>query len=655
MNEELRKLIDQINSKSPTFAGSIRAVEMTDAQRDAGDEQSFELSFSSEDPYERWFGVEILGHKKSEVRMDWLKSGNAPLLLQHNHDQLIGIIESAKLEGGRGTAVVRFGKGVLAQEIKQDVEDGIRRNVSVGYRVHEMTLVKAGDETPSEYRVTDWEPFEVSSVSVPADRTVGTNRADSDTVVPASDPITKKEKEIDMTPEALKKEALRLGLSPDASLESVLKAQAKASRAEAVAENDAELVRQNSISQLASVHRDRISDVDTRATAAITGKVSVDAFRREILDLYTDGTAVVRTAAPAGSGRSAQERSDLGKFSIVKACRELCDGGGVSGLTGVEREMHQEGLKEAKESGIGIKGFAVPTMVLQRDLTVTTEGTDVVQTSISGFIELLRSKMVMTDLGATFLSGLVGNIQIPKLTGGATSAWEGENDAGSESTPTIGNLSLSPKRLGTFIEVSNQFLMQSSVDAERMLQNDLAACIASAIETAAIHGTGANDQPTGIVATSGIGSVAGGTNGLAPTEAHIIALETAVATDNADVGALSYLTNSKVRGKLKGTAIESGQTEKVWGKGEQPLNGYGAAVTNLVSSTLTKGDSDVCSAIIFGNFKDLIIAGWGGFEIRPNPYIKDTENLTRLTVNTYADVGVRHAESFAAMLDALTA
>ena len=116
-----------------------------------------------------------MGHNADEVRLDWLASGNAPLLLQHNHNQQIGVIERASLEGSRGTAVVRFGNSALAQEVREDVDAGIRTNVSVGYRVHDMVLERETDGKES-YRMTDWEPYEVSIVSVPADQSVGTNR-----------------------------------------------------------------------------------------------------------------------------------------------------------------------------------------------------------------------------------------------------------------------------------------------------------------------------------------------------------------------------------------------------------------------------------------------------------------------------------------------
>jgi HK97 family phage major capsid protein len=637
MDENTKRLVGQINKKSPHFLGSIRA-----AGGEGDEPKRYEISVSSETPYERWFGIEVLGHKDGEVDLSWLGGGNAPLLLQHDHNKVLGVVENAKLEGGRVTATVRFGRSALAQEIAQDIDDGIRTNISVGYRVDELVLVSKGKDGPDTYRVTRWMPYEASSVSVPADMSVGTNRAGDGegetTIEIRKEPKMDKQKEL----------ARSLGLNEDASIDSIMEAQSRKAKAEAKAEADAELRRINEIRAQAAAHRDRIADIDQRAERAVKDSISLESFRREILDCYVDGTAKL-ASAPA---HSKQERRDIGRFSLAKAIREMAD----HRLTGVEAEVHAEGVKELKDLGRSAGGFAIPHSMLQRDVTVAGEGTDLVQTTIQDFIGLLHNKMIVRQLGARYLGGLSGNVQIPRMTAGATAAWEGEDDAGSEQTQTFGQLALSPHRIGCYTELSKQLVVQSTPDVNRIIQDDLATAIALAIDLAAIHGTGANDQPTGIVATAGIGSVVGGAAGAAPDWADIVDLETAVATANADIGSLAYLTNAKVRGKLKKTAIEAGDAAKVWQNGSTPLNGYPAGVSNQVSSTLTKGGSvAVCSAILFGNWSDLIIAGWGGLDIVVDPYSLATTNLLRVTINTYADIGVRQAGSFAAMLDALTA
>lgn len=140
------------------------------------DKRTVRLSFSSEEPYQRYFGYEILGHEKGEVDLVRLNNG-APLLLGHDTTKQIGVVEIAKVSEGRGEALVRFSKSQLAEEIYQDVKDGIRRNVSVGYEVNKMVLVEASQKDDIEtYRVTRWTPLEVSIVPVPADNSVGVGR-----------------------------------------------------------------------------------------------------------------------------------------------------------------------------------------------------------------------------------------------------------------------------------------------------------------------------------------------------------------------------------------------------------------------------------------------------------------------------------------------
>jgi HK97 family phage major capsid protein len=271
-------------------------------------------------------------------------------------------------------------------------------------------------------------------------------------------------------------------------------------------------------------------------------------------------------------------------------------------------------------------------------------------------IDLLRNKMVLPGMGMQMLSGLVGNIAIPKVTGGATAFWVSESGAPTASDQAFGQVAMSPKTLAAQTAISRKLLLQSSIDVEGFVQNDLARVLAQEIQRVAINGTGTNPQPRGILNTVGIGNVAGGTNGATPTWANIVQLETEVAQDNADIGGLAYITNAKVRGKLKATMRTATYGDiPIWADGAQPLNGYPAYVTNQVSSGLTKNSSGaVCSAIFFGNWNELLIGLWGGLDILADPYTGSISGTVRIVAFQSMDIGVRHAQSFAAMLDALT-
>jgi HK97 family phage major capsid protein len=402
----------------------------------------------------------------------------------------------------------------------------------------------------------------------------------------------------------------------------------------------------------------KMSGMEDEARKAVETEETVDQFRGRAFD-----HVIEKAAKPAVdmTTLSDGDRRDLRNFSFLKALREA----GRDRLSGFELEMHQEGRKQFKENGIESSGtLCIPYQAIAvRDLTVDTDnqGGYTVDTALlaSSFIDLLRNAMKIRALGATVLEGLVGDVSIPTAATGTTVAWEGENDTGSESSPTFGQVALTPNRVGTYVEVSKKLLVQSSISVEAYVRRLLAEDIALGIDYAALHGAGSGDQPTGLASVSGIGSVAGGTNGLAPTWAHIVELETDVAVANADVGSLAYLTNAKVRGKLKQIFTNATYGEiPLWTTegGMGMLNGYKAEVSNQVSAALTKGSSSgVCSAIFFGNWSDMILALWGGLDLVVDPYTLATTNLTRITANTYADVNVRHAASFSAMLDALTA
>lgn len=624
----------------------FRAVTLDRSAIDS-ESRKVELAFSSEQPVERWFGSEILDHSAQSVRLGRLTNGG-PLLVDHNTRDHIGTVESVSIGADRvGRAVVRFGKSARAEEVFQDVIDGIRKNVSVGYEIHHMTLVEAGnDDTTRVYRADDWEPLEVSLVSVPADTTVGVGRShdkamgDHETVIAGLDP----------EPESRTRNHVTTKGIDIMTPEEIAAAKAAAEKATAEAEQRAREGAVRSVGEIMAIGQQfaRHGGDKLAADYIRSGKTDVNQFRTEMMDKIGNSHSDARDAEIGLTDK------EISQFSIVRALAAIMDND-WSGA-GFEREVS---MTAAKKQGREARGFFVPVEVLRRDMTVGTaaDGGALVGTELrpQDFISMLRNAMMVRSLGARLITGLQGNIAIPRQTGGATAYWLAENGAPSESLGAVDQVAMSPKTVGAFTDLSRRLLLQSSLDVEQFVRADLAAALALEIDRVAIHGTGASNQPTGILATSGIGDVAGGTNGAAPDWSHIVALESKVSIANADIGSLSYLTNAKVRGKLKQTSQVSGQNGFVWEKGAEPLNGYKAGVSNQVSSALTKGSaSGVCSAILFGNWADLIIGMWGGLDIMKDPYANSTSGGLRVVAMQDIDLAVRHAESFSAMKDALT-
>ena len=263
-------------------------------------------------------------------------------------------------------------------------------------------------------------------------------------------------------------------------------------------------------------------------------------------------------------------------------------------------------------------------------------------------------RLVTEQLGATVLNGLVGNLDLPRKSGRTAAVWEGENAAADETNITFDKVSLTPKRLAAFVDISKQWMVQTSTSTENLVRQDLNFAVREAVDLAALNGAGSGGVPLGILGTSGIGNVAIGTNGGAPTWAHMISLWKEIAIDNADLNMLNYLTTPGIAAQLMQTEKSSSTAQYVWSTNNRQgeVNGYGATASTLVPSTLTKGTSTDCNAIIFGNWRDLLIGQWAGLDITVDIYSRAKEAIVTLVVNSYWDVQVRYAQSFAAIKDA---
>ena len=409
--------------------------------------------------------------------------------------------------------------------------------------------------------------------------------------------------------------------------------------------------------------RDLNADEEKRYADLVSAAESLDGKidrERKLQALEADQDLPQRRAAKPVPQAPAigMTEGEVRRYSLVNAINAF--------ITGDWRNARMEleaSEATAKRLGFSPQGFFIPYEFAygeneKRDLTkgTNTAGGYTVATNLlaQNFIDLLRNRAVLMQSGMTVLSGLVGDIAIPRQTGAATAYWVAENGAPTESQQAFDQVTMTPKTVGAFVDYSRKLLKQSSIDVEALVRSDLATILGLEIDRAGLHGSGSSNQPTGVAATSGIGSVAGGTNGAAPTWANIVALETAVAVANADVGMTKYITNPKVRGKLKNTTIGTDQ-RMIWAPNDKQVNGYDTVISNQVSSALTKGTaSGVCSAIFFGNWADLFLGMWGGLDIMVDPYTNGTTGAVRVISLQDADFAVRHPESFAAMLDALT-
>lgn len=576
--------------------------------------RTVELSFASETPYERWWGIEILDCTATAMRMSRLTSGG-PLLCDHNTTDQIGVIESVQLGTDRvARAVVRFGKSARAEEVFRDVVDGIRRNVSVGYQIHQAVLVETKDGNDT-YRVTDWEPHEVSLVSVPADASVGIGRSvrGAEEVSPVI-PLFLKE-----SPVTTAVETVAAPAAPALTTDDVQKRIA------------AERTQIRDMMTLGETH-ERFGGRKLAAEAVEKGE-SIDTLRSHIMNAMT--AAQKGTTPPTQLDLSKKE---VQRFSVMKAIRGLTD----PTFKGAEfeRECHNEILKRTGLNEAVHGGFYMPTDIQKRDLTVGTPsaGGNLVGTDLQpqSFIDLLRARSRAAQLGMTMLPGLVGNVTIPKLTGAATGYWLTNEATGiTESQQTLGQLALAPKTLGAYTEISRQLMLQSTPAAEALIMGDFAKIMALAIDLAVFEGSGSSGQPTGISQTASIGSVSGTSLPLAAC----IEFQTDLATGNALADNCAYITTPAVAGLLKGRArIASTDSVTLWSG--SVLDGSIEGFKATTSTQLT------AASMIFGDFSQVVLAEWGMLEIALNPYASFAAAISGIRAIQSVDVGVRQAAAF---------
>lgn len=580
------------------------------------------FTLSSEQPIEDFPGEYlVLEHSAESVVLDRIQTAS-PLLFNHDRDKHLGRVTRAEVIDGKLEVTAKFGNSELAREKFQDVQDGILTEVSVSAKIHEMKLDQSASDGGDTYRATKWEPLEASLVTVPADITVGIGRAEST----ETDYITIEKETNRMSDENKDQEKKTVERNESEKTREVITFKTDPKEIERSAKDERQRV--SSIHDLASRYQ-----VEPEVVRDYVDNSKPLAEFQNYLLTERGNAKPVTTSEGGEIGMSRKEKE---AYSIVRAMRLQADG---KPLDGLEAEASQEMGKRLKREA---KGFFIPTDIAthKRDLSagVATKGGYTVGTDVMGssLIELLRNKTMVSQLGARTMSGLVGNVAIPKVEGGATAYWLSETEEVSSSDQDFGQIGLTPKRLVGDTAFSKQLLAQSSISVEAFVRDDLMRVLAIAKDLAALNGSGADGEPLGILNTTGINTV---TFGAAATFGKMIDFETEIATDNADVANMAYLTTPAVRGKLKQKSVDTGSGVFVWGAGG--VNGYRAEATNQVPG----------NKVIFGNWADCMFADWDGMDVVVDPYSLKKKGQIEITIQLMTDFAVRHAVSFAASTD----
>ena len=344
---------------------------------------------------------------------------------------------------------------------------------------------------------------------------------------------------------------------------------------------------------------------------------------------------------------------DIADFSFTRFIKAKLAGMGVAGFNkhdfkaaGHELEIvHAAAQKQAPSHGDTIPLEIVLGTKAQRDqrsmrrdlqTAVGTQGGVLVADQIVGssFIDLLRKNQVTAQLGATILDGLVGDVSVPKHTGASTSYWISEGSAPSESTAALGQISLTPKTLGAYTDMTRQLLMQSSIGLEDFVRRDLATVLAIEIDRVAFYGLGASGEPRGVEGRTDVNTTSFSTSAT-PTWGEVVTMASDIATDNALLGTIAYVTHPAVLANLKVTS-RSGSEAIFVATDDGMLNGFRLLVSTQITAT----------HLWLANWSDLIIANWGGLDILVDPFTASTTGTVRVIAFQSLDIAVRHAQSF---------
>jgi len=571
-------------------------------ERAAGTENTFAAVCATAAEIDRADYFEVLDLSRCD-----LSRAPLPLLESHNSSALnVGLAENFSVDGDKLRCSIRFGTSARALELAADIRAGIVRSLSVGYELSDP--IQTGERDGLPIYSFKFMLHEVSLVSIPADTQSGFFRS--------------------------------------SSRKNIMESQTNYQQSETD--------RIAAIRGMADLH-----DLQQLGISAIAEGLSLADFNRRALDAVstrndnarTDfrDTGVERSTPPHSPNHYAGlpcDNSAFGRsmdnYSLLRVLRGISDPRAL-GEAGLELEISSD---MQRVLGRRSKGILIPYEALQqRAVTKAGSGGNLVATDhLSGsFIDVLRNASVVMGLGPTVLRGLQGDVDIPRKTSGATGYWiaADNSDAITESDVALDSVSLAAKTVGGACTFSHKLIVQSSPDIEGLVRQDLADLIASQIDLKSISGTGASNQPRGILATSGVGSATYANAG-APSFADIVALETAIATANA-AGRLSYLTTPAMAGAFKTTPRQGSGVEGNFILQSGMMNDLPAFTTGNMSA----------GYVLLGDFSQLLVGFWGGIEIDVDPY---GANFLKgsVTVRVLADIdfAVRHPGAFAELHEA---
>lgn len=619
-------------------------VRSLSVERETIDEENrtVEMSATSEYPVQRWFGMEVLDHSQSAIDWSRMRSG-APLLAQHDRWSTkgqIGVVEEAWLDDDRRMRVrVRFSKGKEAEEIWRDVVDGIRRNVSCGYLPLEMVLERREGDL-EHFRVTRWQPYEISIVSVAADPTVGIGRSNDHTTSTITIRGSEMPKPNENTNTTTTTTTQPGGNGGGEHQESATRTFAEP-KDEALAKE-----RQRCSDILALGERFQQRDL---AQQSIAQGYSVDSFRAQLLErqaptpIDTNPGDQQRDLPQFNHQKAGQNveklgitERDMSRYSLLRAINAMATGDYKD--AGFEREVSNA---IADASGTESRGLYMPHealfggsgMLRQQEKKTPEKGGVLVDTDLRTdmYTEILKNRTVLGAMGATVLSGLQGDVDIPKQLSEGSFYWLDEDGEAPLTDIDFGTIGLSPKTISGGISITRRLRKQASMSIENLVRNELLSGVAVTTDKGYFYGSGEDNQPLGLLFQTGIPGMTY-ENNFGWDEA--VDMETQVGQANVSANGMGYLTSVGQRGAGKKTFVAPGTAERLWHNNE--VNGYRAMASNQINP----------DTWIFGDFAQVLIALWGVVDLRVDKATKAASDGVILRIFQDVDVNARRKEAF---------
>ena len=611
----------------------VRTRELPTSATPVPDGDLLRFDFSSEAPVDRWFGREVLSHAPGAADLLRLNNG-APFLWNHDRDMVLGRVMGAEIGANRrGSVTTKWSRNTTAQEKRQDVEDGILGKVSFAYEIRE-----AIDMGADGVLITKWQPLEVSLVSIPADDTVGLKSyGDSSSRSVAASVATVAE----TTTEPIPSHSAVMTVQSAPPEDAIRSAQ------------DAETERITTIQAMCKAHGmpESLADelVSNRRTVADAQAVVLEKLGRQSRELQPGGLHV-ESQAMVGMGSK-----DLQRYSLVKLLRTLADPTNATYREAAAFEIELSRAAEAKE-GRSANGLLIPFdwMVAKRDQTVGSfgKGGALVGTELlaGSFIDLLRNQSALLQSGITTLTGLTGNVDIPRKTAASQHYWVGEDVDVTNSDATFGLISSTPKTIGVRVPVSRRALIQTTPDIDTLVRADMAESLALGVDASGMYGTGSNGQPLGLAFVSGVGpvtlsggasqaytnSLGGGTHDSGDWNDYID-LQAACTAANVNIANARYIMNAITRaGGMKTLKAAAAGSDYIVSD-NNTIAGYPLLMSNQVQQ----------NDVFFGEFSDLVFATWSGLDIVVDPYTQGAKGQVIYTVMQDVDWVCRRPQSFA--------